>query len=387
MSADGPANRSARPGGVSISICSDGAGFAALRPEWDDLVERAPAHSGTQMFAFNQQALRQLGREAGQLRLIVARDGDRLAGLWPLALRREHGATIARQLGSGSQQEYASPLIAADAAPAIAEAMLRAAERMADVLEVWNLPAASPLVPLLDAQRRAKVPRTGDCPTISLREAGSWDAWIAARSRSFRQGLGNARRRLEKLGEVTFREIEAADAADFVDWMVRTKRHWLDERAIRRSWLRDDACIAFYSSLIGVPGSGVTGFSLMLDGKILCGGICLRAAARLEYFVTAFDPAYAAFSPGSLWLEDCVRWCIPRRLDFDFRMIHFPYKLRWADRLDRYEGYSVACTPVGLLEIGRMRLAPLRRLASPWVRPVRAWLGSLRRRTPSAEAA
>ncbi|MFI4950290.1 MAG: GNAT family N-acetyltransferase [Caulobacterales bacterium] len=380
-------SQSAQPGGVSISICRDAAAFAALQPEWDDRVERAPAHSGTPVFAFNLQAVRQLGRDAGQLRLIVARDGGRLAGLWPLALRREYGVTIARQLGSGSLQEYASPLISPDAPPALAAAMLQAAEGLADVLEVWNLPVASPLVRLLDAQRRAKVPRTGDCPTISLREAGSWEAWIARRSRSFRQGLGNSRRRLEKLGAVAFREIEAADAADFAQWMVRTKRRWLDERAIRRSWLRDEACATFYSNLIGIPGSGVTGFALTLDGRIICGGICLLAASRLEYFVTAFDTTYAAFSPGGLWLEECVRWCIPRRLDFDFRMMQFAYKLRWADRMDRYEGYSIACTPAGLLEIGRMKLLPLLSAARARVRPVRQWLRRQKRRRLSAAAA
>jgi CelD/BcsL family acetyltransferase involved in cellulose biosynthesis len=357
---------------VDISVRGD-ADFPSLRPEWEGLAEHA-AHSGAQTFDYAFQGWIAGAGPPWTLRIITARVDGRLMGVWALFLIKQRGVTIARQLGCGSLEEYASPLMAADAPPGLAKVMLDTARGLADVLEVWNLPTNSPMVGMLNDGGGFRVPRTSDSPTVSLREPTTWDEWLAGKSKSFRSGLRQDRRRLEAIGRLTFREItQRPDVDGFMWWLLVTKRRWLDARGLSRSWLRNDRLMPFYQALLGKPGSGVTAFSLELDGQIVAGCICLRSANRLEYFVTAFDPTYAPFSPGNLLLEDCVRWCIPRRLDFDFRMIHNPYKLRWADRFDRYEGYSLACTWRGSLFVLGLKLLPpiraMKRILKPIVRP------------------
>ncbi len=89
----------------------------------------------------------------------------------------------------------------------------------------------------------------------------------------------------------------------------------------------------FYKSVLGKPGSGVFGFSLDLDERPISGGICLVSASRMEFYVVTYDPTFASVSPGNLLIEDLVKWCVPRKLDFDFRLTDAPYKDRWIDRI------------------------------------------------------
>ena len=97
----------------------------------------------------------------------------------------------------------------------------------------------------------------------------------------------------------------------------------------------------FYKLTLARTGSGVLGFALDLDARPIAGGICLVSNSTLEFFVSALDPAYSKFSPGNLLIEDIVRWCLPRGLDFDFRLTADPYKLRWMDRAIPFAYYDV----------------------------------------------
>ena len=184
-------------------------------------------------------------------------------------------------------------------------------------------------------------------PIILLSGWANFGAWMGTRSKSFRTGLRYDRRRISAQGELIFREIGQAGAGSFIDWLMAKKGRWLDDRRIKRNWLRESRTSDFYTALIGLPRSGVVAFVLELGGKAIAGCICLRSSATLEFYITAFDPKLSAFSPGNLLIEDVATWCIARGLDFDFRLTHDPYKLRWSGVFREYEVFILGVTPVG----------------------------------------
>jgi len=341
---------------LSVQIVSDPNALAGHRRAWDSLVETVPAFTGAQTFAYMEAGWRNRGTDAESLNVILAYAGSTLIAAWPLHVVRFKGLRIARHLGCGGREEYAEPLIAdvperAEAARAI----YAAASGLADVLEVHNLSAGSPIRPLIEAERRPLFRTPMSSPTIASANAGSLEAWVAGKSKSFRSGLRQDRKRLTAQGVVQFREVDAAGSAAFVDWVFARKRQWLDEQGIGANWLRNDGAAQFFGSLVGREGSGVQGFVLELDGRPVAGCICLLSAASVEFYVTAMEPAYAAYSPGNLLIEDLLRWSIERRLDFDFRLTREAYKLRWSDSNLSLTTYYLACAGRGGSAVRRLQ--------------------------------
>lgn len=344
-------------GALAVEVIREPAGLQALREDWRALEADGRAISAAQRFAYVEAAWTFRTQPQQRLKVITVRRDGRLVGLWPLGLRRSGLLTVARHLGTDEGGEYAEPLIAADTdTPAqVAGALFAAAAAEGDILEIHNLSAGSPMLGVVEAARRTKVRRPMASPVTGFARWASWDAWVAGRSRSFRQGLRYDRKRLATRGDLMFREVDPAAAGAFVDWIVARKVEWLDRQGIGRSWLRRPETAQFYRALVGRPDSGVLGFALDLDGRTIAGGLCLRSAGRLEYYVTAYDPALAAFSPGNLLIEDLARWCIARGDDLDFRLTSVDYKLRWSDRTEPFGTYIVPLSPLGVAHAWRLQ--------------------------------
>jgi CelD/BcsL family acetyltransferase involved in cellulose biosynthesis len=335
-----------------------------LEAEWDDLVKHTGG-TASQSYAYAMRAWETTCDDSLQLNVITSRFGGRLVGVWPLyVFLDERGIRIVRHLGCGGAEEYAGPLIGSDLVkmalpddgPArLVLGMYEIATALGDVLEIYNTPDRSILQNIVHkVERRPRFGRSTTSPIVRCSEGRSWDDWFAAKSKSFRDGRKQDRKRLQRLGNLAFREVSADDAKRHVDWFFDAKAHWLDERGIQASWLRGQPIRDFYSGLVG-KAEGVEGFALDLDGRTIAGCICLRSGAALEFYVTAFDPDFARYSPGNVMIEDLVKWCIARKLDFDFRITNDPYKLRWADGAISTETISVACTKKGVGLVRRRR--------------------------------
>ncbi|HEY3948360.1 GNAT family N-acetyltransferase [Phenylobacterium sp.] len=347
---------------LAVAVIDDTAGLEALRADWEALQATGPSVSGGQTFAYAEAAWAWRLPSDTQLRIITVREAGRLVGLWPLHLRRIGAVTLVRHLGTDEGEEYAEPLIAAAAAAPdkVARALFDAATASGDVLEVRNLSLASPMLAVVEAA--GKVTRRGDpdSPIASFGAFESWEAFAATRSKSFRQGLRYDRKRLMARARLTFREVTPETAGPFVDWIMASKVDWLNQRRIGKSWLRLPQTAALYKALVGREGTGVLAFALDSGDQTIAGCLCLLSGDRLEYYITAFDPALSAFSPGNLLIEDLGRWCIPRGVHLDFRLTAGDYKLRWSDRREPFRTRVMALGPRGLPYVWGLRFRDFR---------------------------
>lgn len=333
----------ATPNTVRVEIIRRLEDLEATRRDWEALALTANSFSAAQTIDYAIAGWQVTPKAAEtELAVILLWRGEKLVCVWPLYTRKIGGITVATHMGSGSNEEYAGPLIFQDEdAEKTASLALDEARKISDALEVYAMDPTSPMGRLLDGIGGFKYRNLLRSPTISLRDHADFAAWFSTKSKSFRQGLRYDRKRLSQLGQLEFAStVGSLDGQELVTWLFANKRAWLTERGIGESWIRDPQGEGFFSALLSrkaprTPSVGeVLGFALKLDGQIIAGCICLRSDKLLEFFITGFDARHGAFSPGNLMIEDCVRWACERRLDFDFRLNTDPYKLRWIDRFD-----------------------------------------------------
>jgi len=358
-----------------VEICRSLDDVERVRLDWDVLTSKASFFSAAQTLDYAIAGWEVVPKVAGTefATILVWRD-RRLVCVWPLYTRRAGSLTIATHLGTGSHEEYAGPLIWQDEdAAAIADLVLAQARGLSDVLEVYATDPTTPMAMALERARGFKYSNTILSPTISLAAHPDFDAWLATKSKSFREGLRYDRKRAAHLGKLEFVSTpDGLDGAELTAWLFATKRAQLASRGLSKSWVLEARGEAFFSRLLSRPSpsdgpkAGAQGFALKLEGRIVAGCICLRSYRFLEFFVTAFDPEFSSVSPGKLLIEDCVRWASAHGLNFDFRVSHEAYKLRWIDRFEERLTVILA---------NRLRGAP-----RPLTLSLRRWIRRLRER-------
>ena len=366
---------------LRVEIIGDVEGLRRLEPAWRDLSSRVPYWSASQLYEYTATAWEVMPKDAGcSLAVIAVWRGARLAGVWPLYVRREGLVTIATHPGLGDSGEYAGPTIS-DAEPGkVAELALKEARGLADVLQVFALHSGSPLAPVIARMGGLKYSNNLLSPVVAVTACETFDAWLATKSGSFRAELRNDRKRMAAQGALEFvRMMGPDDGPALVDWLFEIKKEWLAARNISESWILQsqgrDLCKALISEPDGPDAEArpFQAFALRLDGKIAAGCICYRSSDVLEYYMTGFDPAFRAYSPGNLLIEDLARWSLRQGLDFDFRITRDAYKMRWQGRDVAYETHIVACTPKGAPRVLRFE-------ANRVVRKIRMALGPMIKR-------
>jgi CelD/BcsL family acetyltransferase involved in cellulose biosynthesis len=140
--------------------------------------------------------------------------------------------------------------------------------------------------------------------------------------------------------------------------MLSTKRSGLARRGLGGDWFESEAYAEFVAASLDRFGAdgGRRIFALKAGGRLVAAALCNVDPAKVEAFVTTYDPACAAWSPGKLLLADIVRWAFARGLAVDLRAGHEPYKARWANRTGQVSFYVLPLTRRGAI-LARMDAA------------------------------
>ena len=342
-------------GTTTAQVLGDLDALRAIQDDWTDLAARASSYSATSAFDHATLAWTAMGARADRrLAVVVVRRAGRLVGLWPLFVRDEGRKTVARHLGNGSDEEYATPLIEAGAdEPLIAQRLLAEARGLADLLIVRNLPLPGIMATAVSEAGSIRFRWDDSCSVVDLAGVESFESWASSRSRQFRYALRNERRRLASRGRLESRTmIGPLDGPRLATWLFEAKRRWAEGRGLAESWLHSNLGRDHLAALLSRPGDhDAFGQAILLDGEIVAGGSVVVSRGRLEFFVTAFDPAHARDRPGNLLNEDLVRIAIARGLDFDFRMMRAGYKDRWTDRSEPIASFWIANSLKGVLAV------------------------------------
>jgi CelD/BcsL family acetyltransferase involved in cellulose biosynthesis len=347
--------------------------FRALRREWDQLIAAAHTYSFCITYSYCELAASRVWAAGGIVNVIRVYDERGLCALWPVAIQRKGLFRVAKALSCGADEEYGGPLVRDETNLEVMALLMRAtAEIRADVLRIRFVVRESALYQALNSRPQSWflpiVPKglRDDVPgyLINLRQYPRWDDFAATRSKSL---FSDSRRNLKRLnakGQTEFGWCKTAeDAEAILTWLFATKRRWAESRQFDTKYLMGDEVRDFFIELARKTDLLTTPLVtfLRVDGVPVAGSINLVGQAYFEGFITTYDDAFSACTPGNLMHEYCMKWAYENGRDFDLRPVFTPYKARWANRETSHSTISIFLTIRG-------RLAEFALLAGYWAR-------------------
>jgi dTDP-4-amino-4,6-dideoxygalactose transaminase/CelD/BcsL family acetyltransferase involved in cellulose biosynthesis len=278
-----------------------------------------------------------LGGRRLELLAFRSRTG-RLVGIQPLCVHAERPLRILRVAGHGPGEDL-GPVCAPEDRRSVAQALVRAlAEMGGGVLVAEHLPAEAGWGALTGGHKVRGEPS----PTV-IPDSGGWDAFIARRGRHLRKELGRSSRRLQALGDVSYRlggddlrrdldvlfELHEAVFGDDSRFLVHSRFHReLAELADARGWLRM--------------------WFLELDGQPLAAWYGFRYAGIEFDYQGGRDPAWDRYSVGTVLLAHAMRAAFDDHVD-EYRLLRGDesYKQRFATHDRGVETLVIGRGPLG----------------------------------------
>lgn len=331
-----------RVGNHDIEVVTTQAGFLALRDDWQRLVERLDDTTVFHFFDYQWQTWLHLGT-SNSLYILVVRKSGEITGIAPLELRpRRAMGGCHRELaliGTPWQVERSRLLVD----PADTETLDSISSYLLDHRETWEMCTLWELSPEDALMQRfldnfsdqglllAATP-SSTCPFIDLR--GSWQDYLAGRSRRLRKNLRRSRRQLESLGRLELRQIRdwPEAKAGMADYLTVEENSWKADRGIgigRSLW-----SFGYYESLAHhYCQRGEFDLRLLtLDDRPIAATFGIRDRGTFYSMRIAHDRAFNPYSPGTLLEAMELEALFATDLDrYDPLGGFLTNKLRWAD--------------------------------------------------------
>ncbi|HEX2638107.1 MAG TPA: GNAT family N-acetyltransferase [Gemmatimonadales bacterium] len=324
---------------VRCTLVTSPSELERLIPAWEALRARCPAATPFQSPAWTIPWWHAFGR--GGLRALAVWSGTRLVGLVPLQLRDG-----LRLIGAGNS-DHLDALYEPGAGPLVrraVEQLLAGAGGEVSAAEFAQLPLSSPLLEVRVAGRCIERSAGEPCPAVPLGDGATvlGDVMPAR----FAKKIARARHHAAGCGRL---RLEGADGAPveqalaiFGDvvrlhtaaWHARGKPGVLSDRSVQ----------AFHGDVIrrAHPLGLLDLYRLRLDDRTVAAYYGFRDARRAYYYLSGFDPAFRALSPGTLVVAAALEAALGRGASaFDFLRGREAYKYRWGARDE----------PTGLLRV------------------------------------
>jgi CelD/BcsL family acetyltransferase involved in cellulose biosynthesis len=281
--------------------------------------------------------------------LIAVREGGRLAGLAPLALRRIGPVRVLSGIGRHPGDYWdvvARPAARVRAMEAVAQALAEHAAGW-DVLVASGLPPHSRLAgALVDAGHRVVRRAPSACPAIDL--PSDFASFEATLPKSHRSNLRRHLRRLDE-GQVTLRtpsgRSELVDA--IARWRDLRDRQWQAAGRQLARMHRDPRFERFVRDvvLILAPHGLAQVREFWVDGRVAGVYVDFVDTGTFYWFLGGFDPEFAALGLGKIAAGEAIRSSIDAgRRVFDFAHGVEPYKY-WFGAHDRLSPSLLAAGP------------------------------------------
>ena len=325
-------------------------GFEAAGPDWAALAEQSSNIFGTPEWLATWW--RHLGRGELSLRQCHAADG-RLVAVLPIT-REQHGALRVLRFCSAKVGDQLGPICA----PADQLAAGRAWRHILDrTRDDWDIALAECLPGNVGWPELARLTlvRREASPVVAI--AGlDWDAFLASRSRNFRQQLRRFERRLVRDHALRFRLADDPSRfdADFDTLVALHRARWAPQRrdafasrreafhrqfariALERGWLR-----LWIAELNGAPAAAWYG---------------MRFGGSEWYYQAGRNPAHAHLPVGRILMAHTVREAIADG-QHSYRLLrgNEEYKSRWSTYDHGLDTAARASGPGGAALLAAMR--------------------------------
>ena len=229
----------------------------------------------------------------------------------------------------------------------------------ADVISLRRLRDDEPVTPLATAMPGCWTEASA-APAIDFRRFESFQAYHDGLSKSFRKGLKERRRRLERGGPARFELVADREQAER---LLSVMNDWKEARLSVRNDNADrrhDHTLTdefhefrelFDATVIAEFEAGRMHMShLVQDGRTIAVLTALRMGNQFDGWHFAFDPAFAHCAPGRLILFDFLQWAHGQGAAVvDFMPGPDPYKLDWATHQVRVRNCRAALSLRGRL--------------------------------------
>lgn len=328
----------AATGALRVEVVSDAAGFAALRPEWNDLLARSAANGPFLTWEWLHTWWAHL-RGSRSLRILTVRDGGELVAIAPFALGSARVPWLSRLelLGTGyAGSDYLDLIVRrdreAEGVNAIGDWI--AAQKLS--LHLDHLPThsvASQLVrPASSRGWTAIANASGICPFIPI--AGhTWDSYLATVGSAHR---ANFRRRYRALGReftVTFESAQSeAQRRRQLSTLIDLHNTRWDKRGGTTAF-PNAACRGFHdeATRLALEGGWLRLFELRLNDTPVAATYCFAYDGRYCFYQGAFDERYRHYSVGLVAMGLTIRAAIDEgAADYDLLYGDESYKWLWA---------------------------------------------------------
>ena len=220
---------------------------------------------------------------------------------------------------------------------------------------------------------------------------GSWDDYLASRSRNFRSEVGRKLRRLEREHEVRFRlTTDSAELPRDLDTFFRLHDTRWENRGGSSSGTRRVRAFHRDFSTGALKRGWLRLWTMELDGEPAAAWYGWRVGRRYSYYLAGFEPHWAHASVGFLLLAHTVRAAIEEgAAEYDLLLGAEAYKRRFATHSRPIETVLLtrAGDPLRLFLHGEGALRSGYRRLPPRVRDrLRSFVAAAGRRLPSARS-
>ncbi|MGL5734345.1 MAG: GNAT family N-acetyltransferase [Beijerinckiaceae bacterium] len=281
--------------------------YAALAVEAKSLAGRTLEPNAFYEPSFLAHALHHF---KGRLTLVLIWDGparQTLLGLFPLAMPRFDVAAPVLRGWLTPYMTNGAPLIDAEAAEAVFDRFMQWVREEAGQTAAVVFPSLvidGPVASLIRAQavRLACPVRTFEARTRAVLRGGRSAPEFLAQNISSKKAkeLRRQRNRLAEMGVLSIRTVHdrAGVRAAFEHFMAIEARSWKGSKGT--AMMQIPSVAAFARSMVrSMAGEGLVRIDMLeLDGTPIAASIQLRSGDRSYFWKTAYDDAYARFSPG-----------------------------------------------------------------------------------------
>ncbi len=329
-------------GELHLETVREGATFAALRSEWDELIDESEAgvfNSWEWLYPW----YRRIAPER-DLRILLARTGRRLAGLIALCLVRSRvaGCTVRRLCFLGESQvgsDYLDVVARRGLERPVGRALVSALHQMQDewdVLDLLDLDSDSATVKLLremfdPAKFRVVISPRYLCPFEVFKPGETFEPF-----------LGRTRRRENFLRRRSWLEKQAGYRLEIErrpDRMARPLAEFLRLHALRwasdggSQGIRGARTEAFHrdaTELLAERGEARF-YTLAVGDRPLASVYAIAHRRKFIFYQSGYDPEWRDKSVGLVLLGETFRDCLEAGLtEYDFLRGAEAYKLDWA---------------------------------------------------------
>lgn len=299
------------PSRYNVDVQWGTAGLKSLKPEWVELIRRAPGALAFQTHEFvSAWAETHVRSDSDRFATICIRDCDRLIAVFPCLIRGGLLYRSAMPAGSPISQYDDIAVDPSADLEAVRIALVETLRHQCGVdLLLFSRVRSDSIAYSMMGRDAVPLCLEEEAPYTDISAEGP-DAYYKSRKRKVRKELRRHRRHIESLGSVAVSEAgNTSEIQLWIDEALALKRTWLVETGrLSQAFVSENtaACVKAIAWRNNKPGLHLRAFRLSLGQKTAAMALGFQHAGTFYHFLAAYDVALAPTSPGSILKAELI---------------------------------------------------------------------------------